>query len=180
MKRRVAAWASNEAGSAMVELALALPVLTLLVVAATDYALERVAEAQTQAAVIAASEYAATKGCIASGIQAAAADAVDRTFNRWLVTVSSVTSTGFCACGFADSSLNALSTVGASTDAPACTQSADVCTVGTNSIPAAPYVAITATASYAPLLPRIWGAASRSISSRAVVRTFGTQSVCNG
>lgn len=164
----------------MVELALALPILTLLVIVATDYTLERVAEAQTQAAVIAASEYAASKGCIATGIQAAAADAVDKTFNRWLVTVPSVTSTGFCACGFSDGSPNVLATVGASTDAPACTLQTDVCVVGGYSIPAAPYVAITATAIYAPLLPRIWGTTSRSVSSRAVVRTFGTQSVCNG
>lgn len=180
MKAHGAGLATDESGSAAVELALTLPILALLVVAATDYALERVAQSQTQAAVVAASEYAAAKGCVASGMKAAAADAVDATFNRWLVSGLSVTSTGFCACGFSDSSLNVLVPIGASTDAPACTLTTDVCTVAGVNIPAAPYVTITATANYTPLLPRFWGGSTTQITSRATVRTFGTQGGCNG
>ncbi len=180
MKKNNPRWADDEGGSAIVELALSLPLLTFLLVTATDYALERVAEIQTQSAVIAATEYAATKGCIALGIKAAAAEAVDTSFNRWFVSNLTVSSTSFCACGFSDPSPSLLVPVGASGDAPACSSTYDVCTVGGINIPAVPYVTITATANYAPLVPRLWGASSHPISTKATVRTFGTQSACNG
>lgn len=180
MKKTNSRWTVDESGSAIVELALSLPLLTFLIVTATDYALERVAETQTQSAVIAATEYAAAKGCIAVGIKAAAAAAVDTSFNRWFVSGLTISSTGFCACGFSDQSPSVLVPVGASSDAPACSTTYDVCTVGGLSIPAVPYVTITATANYAPLVPRLWGTSSHPITTKATVRTFGTQSACNG
>jgi hypothetical protein len=158
-------------GAALLELALALPVLALLLVLTTDYGLERAAEMQVLNAASAGAEFAVNKGCNTAGIRSAASNSV-ATGHPWLVSNLNVNVTAYCACGTGTGGL-----VVTGTDAPQCGGEADVCDGG---FLAPAYASISASASYTPLVPAFWSASPVTITQGAVVRTTGRTANCSG
>lgn len=158
-RQTVSLWA-HEGGAVLVELALVLPLLALSLVYATDYGLERLAEAQIQAATIAAAEFAQVKGCNPSGIEAAALSSLKSGY-PWLASNINVTTDAVCECGFLTGTPDYIDG-----EAPQCNVTCD------GSTPAQPFVSIGVTGRYSPLFPMRWfNVGPQTISNGAHVRT---------
>lgn len=89
----------HEQGAILVELALILTPMMLVLIIATDYALERLADAQVQNAVVAGANYAINKGCNQTQMQAAANDSINRNAGGWVTSKPILSVTSFCGCG---------------------------------------------------------------------------------
>lgn len=154
---------SSESGAVLVELALLLPWLFLFVVYATDYTMERLAEAQVQAATIAAAEYAQVRGCSYSGIRDAALSAILPNYPR-LAEIKDVSTNPTCQCLFSGS-----------TETPGDYQDGMGCTTlcgGSDNVMSEPFVDIGVEATYTPLFPTRWiNPGPQSIAEGAKVRT---------
>lgn len=156
----------SESGAVFVELALILPWLILFAVYATDYALERLAEAQVQAATIAATEYAQVKNCSIAGIKAAAINSVKASSLRY-VNINESGISSLVQCEGVNTGTKGLDTC-TSLSASNCNQTC----LGQSLESVAPYVMITVSGQYTPLFPSYWfKSGPLTISNNAVVRT---------
>jgi Flp pilus assembly protein TadG len=143
----------DQEGAILAELALILTPLLLLLILATDFALERLADAQVQNAVVAAGNYATNKGCSSAGMYDAALNSIDKSIGgKFILDPSKI---GFdifpsCLCGLTDVSPDAAQE-GVAVTPPLCEPS-NLCSATVDSVDlkyhAAPYVSITATANY--------------------------------
>jgi hypothetical protein len=158
----------DKAGAVLTELALVLTPLLLALVIATDYALERLADAQVQNAVVAAANYAATQGCDKGRMQIAANDSMDPNFT-WITSKPTLDVIASCYCGLSGQLLPP-SVAG---DPPTCAGAACVDVAG---FPynASPYATITASQIYDSYLTRLMG--QKRIYYSLQVKTFGAGS----
>lgn len=149
---------SFQMGLSLVEFALVMPVLVLILVAATDFSLAILARQEVHSAARAGIEFAINRGYDVNGIKAAALQSTGSGASRKFATINASgvsVSSAICAC-YGDISKSVGTPSGTPLSCP--TGSATKCPSVSNGpqLLPAPYVSITVTGTYAPIFSGYW------------------------